>query len=97
MREVVGRPPTFNRIASIIDIPGDRYSCEYVASVARFQMKRPSGRRWRERLGELPQKVIECAYKLARRAGDIPSLFMLYCRRKDVSSRRGKDELTFSK
>lgn len=60
-------------------------------------MKRPSGHRWLDNVGELFQKVIEWAYKQLSSAGDMASLFSRYCLRKVVSSSKGNDELTFSK
>lgn len=60
-----------SRIALMMDIPGDRWSSEYTASLARFQIKRLSGHLYLLKDGELCQYIIVWAYKHASSAGEI--------------------------
>jgi hypothetical protein len=97
MSDVVGKPPMLSKMALIVDMPGDKCSSEYKASVARFQMNRLSGHLCFDKGRECCQCTMVCAYKQASKAGEIRSLCCWYCPRKETSSNTGKQMLTFRK
>lgn len=89
--EVLGLPQTLMRIASTVEIPGERNSSEFNASLAWFQMKRISGTRpAHASFGELFQYTSEFAYRQHNKAGEIFCLCVEYAFRNDASSNNGK-------
>jgi hypothetical protein len=75
MSDVVGNPPILKMMALIIDIPGARCNSEYTASFARFHINRLSGHLRFDNGWECGQWTRVCAYRQARRAGEMRSLF----------------------